>query len=496
MRTLRTIVSAIAAAGVLAAVGTASAADGSHGVFFVHGTGSNTPPSSNHGFRSTNDGTAVTSYWTTDVLNAWATNPADGTQYSYGVAGYDLSGNMAQDSAAWGKVVDQLWDYYMYGNGGAIYHVVVVTHSNGSNALRYAQAHPTAVTPGGHAASDVLSHVERIIYSAGDNGGTPLADKVTTSGTFANIANDVVSWLLPSMNYNSRAVVQQVQANMQTYNGNGTYKTGTSPGGPATYYLYGTGVNAAIWSSDAWCGGYAASVGLKAAQVYGWGSSSATTDGFIGTVNYNDPVTAQNVSSKMAGINGMPGATGDTKLSHNQDRRNCRGFQGTVKTNIHGAMSGTFTAPPTDYTVSPAAQACNEVWQGWITESDGYDYSPGCTSTMQSNSSTDYMCEVSYGSDNGSSFPTDFASSTYGNAANYANGGTGCSDSWLGDGTCDLCLVAKYGYDSSSGSAADDDCVNAGVGTTNICYDIFSYNSSTTSLTGSSLRYHGYAANH
>src|SRR6185312_262814 len=119
-----------------------------------------------------------------------------------------------------------------------------------------------------------------------------------------------------------------------------------------------------------------------------------------------------------------------------------------------------------DYTISPSAQACNATTQGWQSASPyaGYNYWYGCTSTMHSDANQDFDCEVAYGADDGYVMPDNYTSSAYGVASNYNNGGAGCSDSWLGDGECDMCLIAKYGYDSQTGSTQDGDCVNRGAG--------------------------------
>jgi hypothetical protein len=138
--------------------------------------------------------------------------------------------------------------------------------------------------------------------------------------------------------------------------------------------------------------------------------------------------------------------------------------------------------------------------------SSEWDWSAGCTSSMQSDSNTDYMCQVSYGGDNNQNLTynsaysanvslvdknystctvnTDCASgetctsgkcyfvaplpvtdaygsnnTLYANASKYGSSYPGgCSDSWLGDGTCDMCLIAKYGFDSATGPEGDDDC--------------------------------------
>ena len=83
-----------------------------------------------------------------------ATSPDSSGQWSYGVAGYQVRHQNAQTS--WGKVADQLYDYYQSGNNGAIRNIVAVTHSN--DPTRYGMlAHPTAITPKGRSASTIIS---------------------------------------------------------------------------------------------------------------------------------------------------------------------------------------------------------------------------------------------------------------------------------------------------------------------------------------------------
>lgn len=445
-----------ATAGVVAVAATmfgarsaSAAVSEANGVFFVHGTGDNTPPTSAASARQATGGSAVDTYWTGSALAAMAAAPQGGS-WSYGAAGYQ---GAAQDAmTSWGVVADQLYDYYYSGNSGQIYNVAVVTHSNGSNPIRYLLAHPTAVTPKGRTASSVIAVIKQVTFLAGDNKGTPLADKVTSSGSLAAIGNSIYS--LFGGSYNNAAVRQQIQANMTTYNGNGTFANGTTPGGVPTSAIYGSSVYALIFSGDANCGGYGTTTALKAAAVYGFGIG-ACSDGFIGC-------------SSATAVGTVPYGGDDHGLNHNQSRRSCHGVAPKIAAQVHGGMGGTFAAIPADYTVSPAAQACNAAKDGWV----GTTYYYGCTSTMKSDTNTDTDCLVSYGGDNGLVMPDNYASTAWSNATNYDNGGAGCSDSWAGDGHCDLCLVAKYGYDAANGGSGPDDCVNKGAGTTNSCYDL------------------------
>jgi hypothetical protein len=293
-------------------------------------------------------------------------------------------------------------------------------------------------------------------------------------GNFSSLASNIISDILgPGSLTTSGAIPQQVQATMTTYNGNGTFATNaTLP--EAANIIYGSGVNAGLFSSEAWCGGYLDSVGLKATQIIGWGSSSAATDGFIGTNSSTYVGTDPN------------GYGGDSKLNHNQSRRSCDGVNSHITAYVHSTLNGAFTAPPTDYVEPPAVQACDLATPQWLPSTSGVPnsyYVWGCTSAMHADSNTDDDCEAIYGTDNWSAsannytvtIPFDYAQTGYSNPVYYypytQNSG-GCSDSWLGNGVCDLCLLAKYGYDTASGSSGDDDCYNQGSGTQTTCADI------------------------
>jgi hypothetical protein len=471
----RTTTAAIVAvsAATLFVTGTALAAPSADGVFFVHGTGDNTKPSTQ--VNPTN-GTAVTGYWTQTSINQMVTSPAGG-KWTYGVAGYQ-----GASQAAWDAAYDVATQIHDFKNANTLVkNIVLVTHSNGSNPIRYMMAHPTYTDAYGTSYGTILGWVKRVVFIAGDNTGTPLADKVTTSNSVANISNSILTFF-GGPNFNNPAVRQQIQANMATYNSNGTFATGTSPGGIPTYFLSGNTVYATVWSADANCGGYTITTGLKAAQLYGWGTTSSATssDGFLGWNTYYGD--SAHYSTKYVGTNGMPGGVGDDRLNHNQSRRACHGIASTLTSTIHGALSGTFSLP-SDYTVSPSAQACNETLRGWDTAAPdpGQVFYYGCTSAMRTDGVTDFNCQISYGGDNGDNFtflnglttsvtttspdgtitttpdvPVSdaYATSWYGNTSLVD-----CSDSWLGDGTCDMCLVAKYGFDAQPGSTNADDCV-------------------------------------
>ena len=85
--------------------------------------------------------------------------------------------------------------------------------------------HTGAVSANGKTVSSVTSRISQVIFSAPDLKGTPLANQVTTSGSFLNIANSVVEFF-GGGSYNNPAVVQQRTDNMSVYNSNGTFAGG------------------------------------------------------------------------------------------------------------------------------------------------------------------------------------------------------------------------------------------------------------------------------
>jgi len=410
---------------------------GGQGVVFVHGTGD---------LSSASD--ATNNYWSSSAIDTMAGG------YPYLVAYYPGASCAAYQQCAWGPIVDQTVSW-MQSTG--ISSIVVVTHSNGNNPIRYLLQHPSSISANGNVASTMTDAMVSMTAIAGDFAGTPLADQVTTSGSFLNIANSVVQFF-GGGSYDVPAVVAQRQDNMATYNSNGTF--GGSAGastidGVPTYTVVGTGVDANLFSGDAWCGGYLMSVGLEMTRCFGWGCG-ACADGFIGCN-----------SSEYLGTN----LQADGHLSHNQSRRACHGSGGTVANIVNQYLQQAAAASAPDSAESPASQACDATVQGW----SGDIWFQGCPSgaSYDPGSGNYFDCLIAYGTSGGTTIPDSYASTPYSNSGNYySQGYSGCSDSWRGNGYCDLCQVAKYGFDGLPGSTVDSDCVNDGPGTSNYCSDI------------------------
>jgi hypothetical protein len=408
----------------------AGSAEAQNCVAFVHGTGDQTVSS------------ATSSYWTQTVIDRFR----EGRPFV--VVGYAGTSYAAFDERSWGNVTRQI---HQFGQANGCTGYVVITHSNGSNPLRYMLMHPTSITSatnGSIRVSDVTRRIAKVTYLAPDNAGTQLADKVTTNGTLANIANAVVSFL-GLMNYNTPAVWQQRRDRMATYNADGTFNDSAGTcgrgvqtcGGVPTDTTVGTSVHATVWSSDAWCGGYLETLGLKATLIYAWGSSGCA-DGFL-------PCDAQeyNVRQIMR----------SSRLHHNQSRRDCKGLAGVVRQSVAGGFVS--YSPPSDGAASTAGIACHAAVQGWMS---WRFFHLGCPDSWRNDGYLDYNCAAAYGQDEHVTFTSGYTQTLYNNV--------NCPDSWRGDGYCDLCLVARYGYDALEGQATGaDDCA---IRSQNYCSDL------------------------
>lgn len=408
------------------------------GVVFVHGTGDQSTSS-------------ALGYWTQSSIDTMR----NGRPYL--VVGYPGATCAGYSQCSWGSIVDQIVPWV---NANGITSFTVITHSNGSSPLRYMLGHTGAVSAKGYAVSTVTSKISQVIFSAPDLTGTPLADQVTTSGSFLNIANSIVEFF-GGGSYNNPAVVQQRTDNMRVYNSNGTFagtQGATTVGGKPISVVRGNRVYANLFSSDAHCGGYLYTIGLKAAALLGWGSFSAATDGFIGADS----------SGYFGNI-----IIDDSRLNHHQSRRSCHnsGYligQKVAAAPIPAPANQTWT-PETN--VSAAAQACNNYYSGYATDfmTNHTVWKYGCTESQLNNGYMEPDCLIAYGYSSGYRIPSTASWNPYLDPYYYPTWSQVCPDSWAGDGICDACLVAKYGFDATTGSTGANDCVQAPPGSSNWC---------------------------
>ena len=263
------------------------------GVAFVHGTG-----------KQTN---AYQDYWQPTMVNSvrgGLANPAN-----YVVINCDFNQYM-WDSAAAGCLAGQLTSFI---NSKGITRLIVITHSNGGNVVRWIMSNPTYDSR----YPNIINKIVRVNALAPSSAGTPLADAVTNG----NVFETSLGWLL---GYKSDAVRMQQVSWMAHYNANNLYGTSGRPALPKLFRsVVGSDVDSAIWDSDSYCGGYVENVGLETTQ---WWLNSCS-DGFLnctsqsaaGSVWFQD-------KSRMAGRE---------PLSHNQSRRACFGLNTILRNDMN-----------------------------------------------------------------------------------------------------------------------------------------------------------------
>lgn len=262
------------------------------GVAFVHGTGHQTD--------------ALNVYWQPTFVNnvrGGLVNPAN-----YVVVNCDFTQYM-WDSRAAGCLAGQLSSFI---TSKAITRLIVITHSNGGNVVRWIMSNPTYDSR----YPNIISKIVRVTALAPSSAGTPLADAVIAG----NVFETSVGWIV---GYKSDAVRQQQQSWMAHYNANNLYGTSGRPALPKTFRsVVGTDVDSAPWDSDSYCGGYFENVGLETTQLW----LNSCSDGFLncssqsaaGTVWFQD-------KSRMAGAE---------PLSHNQSRRACFGLDTILRSDM------------------------------------------------------------------------------------------------------------------------------------------------------------------
>ncbi len=279
---------------LLLALGTTSAyaTSAGTGVAFVHGTGHQTD--------------AYNDYWQPTMVNTVRQGLVN--QNNYTVINCEFEQYM-WDSRAAGCLATQLTAFITSKN---ITDLVVITHSNGGNVMRWIMSNPTwdSRYPA------IISKIRWVNALAPSSAGTPLADAVISG----NVFESALGWLL---GYKSDAVRMQQVSWMSYYNQNYLLGTSGRPGMSKGFWsVVGTDVETAVWDGDSYCGGYSLNVGLEITQAW----LASCSDGFLecssqraaGNVWFND-------TTRMAG--GEP-------LSHNQSRRACFGLQNILRDDL------------------------------------------------------------------------------------------------------------------------------------------------------------------
>lgn len=276
----------------LAAFLLAPAAGAVTGVALVHGTGHQT--------------NAAADYWQWGMVNSIRQGLPN--QNNYVVINCNFEKYM-WDSQAAGCLASQLTNFI---NSKNITDLVVITHSNGGNVMRWIMSNPTWDSR----YPNIINKIRWVNALAPSSKGTPLANAVMQG----NVFEQSLGWLL---GYKSDAVRMQQTSWMAYYNANYLYGTAGRPSLPKGFWnVVGTDVETAVWDSDSYCGGYTLNVGLEVTQAW----LSSCSDGFLecssqagaGTTWFYD-------TSRMAG--GEP-------LSHNQSRRQCFGLDVILRNDI------------------------------------------------------------------------------------------------------------------------------------------------------------------
>ncbi|MDD5036327.1 MAG: hypothetical protein PHE55_16395 [Methylococcaceae bacterium] len=270
---------ALAAALLAAAcIGDAGAATG---VAFVHGTGNQT--------------NALVDYWTTEFVDSVRLGLPNTANYT--VINCQFEQYMWESGAA-GCLAQQLTDFI---NTKGITDLVVITHSNGGNVMRWIMSNPTYDSR----YQNIINRIRRVDALAPSSLGTPLADAVT-SGT---VLEQAVGWLL---GYANNAVKMQQTSWMAYYNANYLYGTAGRPALPKGFWsVVGSDVTASPFNSNSYCGGYTLNLGLAVTQLW----LDSCSDGFLNCTSQAGAGTVWFYDTSRT--------TGAAPLSHNQSRRKC-----------------------------------------------------------------------------------------------------------------------------------------------------------------------------
>jgi hypothetical protein len=276
----------------LALLGALPAHAGNTGVAFVHGTG-----------KQTNAGN---DYWTWEFIDSVKQGLPN--QAMTIVVNCDFDQYMWA-SAASGCLASQLYPFIVNNN---ITDLVVETHSNGGNVMRWIMSNPTQDSR----YPVIINAIRWVNALAPSSLGTPLADAAISG----NVFESAVGWLL---GYKSDAVRMQQTSWMANYNATMLYGTAGRPALPKRFYnVVGSDVDTSPFDADSYCGGYTLNVGLEVTQAW----LNSCSDGFLncssqagaGTTWFTD-------KTRMAGAE---------PLSHNQSRRKCFGLDTILRNEL------------------------------------------------------------------------------------------------------------------------------------------------------------------
>jgi len=251
------------------------------GVALVHGTG--------------NQSDAYNDYWQSGFVESVRQGLANSSNLLVINCNFE---KYMWDSQAAGCLSSALYNFVTSKN---IDDLVVITHSNGGNVMRWIMSNPTWDTK----YPVIIDRIRWVNALAPSSLGTPLADAVMNG----NVFESALGWLL---GYKSDAVRMQQTSWMSYYNGSWLLGTSGRPALPKGFWnVVGTDVETAIWDGDSYCGGYSLNLGLEITQAW----LDNCSDGFLNC-------SSQNGAGSLW-FNDKTRTRGREPLSHNQSRRKC-----------------------------------------------------------------------------------------------------------------------------------------------------------------------------
>jgi hypothetical protein len=270
----------------------APAAQAATGVAFVHGTGEQSD--------------ARNDYWTAAMIDSVVQGLGDVSRHV--VINCDFTQYMWESGAA-GCLAGQLHDFI---HSRGITDLVVITHSNGGNVMRWILSNPTwdGRYPG------IIQRTRWVNALAPSSLGTPLANAVMEG----NVFESSLGWLL---GYRNDAVRMQQTHWMAHYNAHWLYGTAGRPGLARGFWsVVGTNVRSALWSGNSYCGGYTQNVGLSITKAW----LDSCSDGFLNCSSQSGAgfVWFRDTQVMDSGY----------VLSHNQSRRPCFGLDRVLRNDL------------------------------------------------------------------------------------------------------------------------------------------------------------------
>lgn len=264
-----------------------------YGIAFVHGTNDH---------RNDADG----SYWKTGFIEELASAlPSSDNKI---VVRCDFSQYMWQEETS-GCLADQLLDFI---RDKKLSKVIVYTHSNGGNVMRYILSNPTYDLR----FLKLTKKIHQVVALAPSSGGTVLADEAIDG----NIFETGLSWLL---GYQTASVKQQRVGDMAIYNDELLFGTkGRPPLARPFNVVVGTDVTSSPFSSASYCNGYLLNAALKITRSY----LSNCSDGFLDCESQN--------AAGSVWFYDWEKTTDKTPLSHNQSRHSCFGLEQILRDDI------------------------------------------------------------------------------------------------------------------------------------------------------------------